>query len=65
MKRPSERFSDGLYYSQKFLPKSLEQYFFYTAVIGFFHKFIHPVFAEDVFRHFDDDESAGMLLSSA
>ena len=33
-------FSDGLYYSQKFLSKSLEQYFFYAAVIGFFHKLI-------------------------
>ena len=33
----------------------LQQHFLYAAVVGFFHKLIQPVFAEDVFRHFNDD----------
>lgn len=33
----------------------LQQHFLYATVVGFFHKLVQPVFAEDVFRHFDND----------
>ena len=46
-------FSDGLFLL--YIDQALQQHFLHAAVVGFFHKLVQPVFAEDVFRHFDND----------
>ena len=46
-------FSDGLFLL--YIDQTLQQHFLHAAVVGFFYKLVQPVFAEDMFRHFDDD----------
>ena len=53
-------FSDGLFLL--YIDQTLQQHFLHAAVIGFFHKLVQPVFAEDVFRHFDNDVVGGHVV---
>ena len=46
-------FSDGLFFL--YIDQALQQHFLHAAVVGFFHKLVQPVFAEDMFRHFDNN----------
>ena len=45
-----------------YIDQALQQHFLHAAVVGFFHKLVQPVFAEDVFRHFDDDIVGGHVV---